>query len=295
MRPTDIDDIVGATARLVAELYVFPDVGARVAAGLEAHRAAGRYAAAPDLERLSALVTEDLQAVNGDRHLRLVHHADELPDLPGPEMMVAMLTARATRSMNGVARVERLDGNVALLELELLFPPGIAGGALTAAMQLVASAATLILDLRGCIGGDPWTVALLCSYLFDEPVHLNDIYERESGRTTQSWTLPFVPGDRFGATKPVFVLTSEATFSGGEELAYDLQQLGRATVIGEPTGGGAHPRVGRRLHPHLELTLPTGRAINPVSGTNWEGVGVQPDVVVHADTALEVALSSASR
>ena len=98
-----------------------------------------------------------------------------------------------------------------------------------------------------------------------------------------------MPGVRFGTTKPVYVLTSGNTFSGGEELAYDLQQLRRATVVGERTKGGAHPRTGHRLHPHLELTVPTGRAINPVSGTNWEGVGVVPDVAVPADRALTVA------
>jgi len=91
------------------------------------------------------------------------------------------------------------------------------------------------------------------------------------------------------------VLTSSATFSGGEELAYDLQQLGRATVIGETTGGGAHPRIGRRMHPHLELTVPTGRPVSPKSGTNWEGVGVIPDIPVAAAQALDVALEHALR
>jgi C-terminal processing protease CtpA/Prc len=193
--------------------------------------------------------------------------------------------------MGGVARVEWLDGNIGLLQLRpVLFPPSIAGGELTAAMQLVARADALILDLRQTVGGEPGAVALLCSYLFDdEPVHLIDMYERDGDRTTQSWTLPYVPGARFGGTKPVYVLTSGTTFSGGEELAYDLQQHGRAVLVGERTRGGAHPRIGRRVHPHLEATIPTGRAIGPVSGANWEGVGVQPDIEVPAGQALERA------
>jgi C-terminal processing protease CtpA/Prc len=104
-----------------------------------------------------------------------------------------------------------------------------------------------------------------------------------------------VPGKRFGGTKPVYVLTSPRTFSGAEELAYDLQQLGRAVVVGERTGGGAHPRRGFRVHPHLEATIPTGRAINPVSGTNWELVGVTPDLEVPADEALVHAHREALR
>jgi C-terminal processing protease CtpA/Prc len=158
-------------------------------------------------------------------------------------------------------------------------------------MQCVASADALVLDLRHTVGGDPAMAAFVCSYLFDEPVHLVTMCQRDEGSAVQSWTLPYVPGDRFGGTKPVYVLTSATTFSGGEELAFDLQQHGRATVVGERTGGGAHPRIGVRLHPHLELTLPTGRATHPTTGRNWEGVGVTPDVEVPAAEALTVALA----
>jgi C-terminal processing protease CtpA/Prc len=138
-------------------------------------------------------------------------------------------------------------------------------------------------------GGDPGTVALICSYLLLEPTQLNTMLARDEQKTTQSWTLPYVPGPRFDPRTPVWVLTSSTTFSGGEELTYDLQQLGRATVVGETTGGGAHAREGFPVHPHLELTVPVVRAVNPVSGTNWEGVGVRPDVAVPAALALETA------
>jgi hypothetical protein len=290
MEQADIDRIVTETSQLTAELYVFPDIGERLGELLRDRVSAGRYAGVGTPSMLADLVTGDLQSLNDDQHLRLKHHDNEIPDLPGSEMLLSIFSAQAARSMGGIARVERLDGNVAHLELRpMLFPPSLAGDAITGAMRLVAQADALILDLRQTVGGDPTAVALLCSYLFDEPVHLNDIYERESDRIVQSWTLPYVPGARFGATKPVYVLTSSATFSGGEELAYDLQQQGRAVIVGERTRGGAHPRTGRRLHPHLEVTIPTGRAINPVTGTNWEGVGVQPDIDVPATHALRRA------
>jgi C-terminal processing protease CtpA/Prc len=290
VQQAEISEIVAQTGQLVVEYYVFPDIGERLGEILAARLADGRYAQADGPAALAGLVTEDLQSVNGDRHLRLKHHATEVPDLPSEGMMVEMFAQQAARSMGGVARVERLAGNVGVLDLSpILFSPSMSADAHIAAMQLVARTDVLIIDLRRNHGGDPETVALICSYLFDERTHLTNVYERAGDRTQQFWTLPYVPGPRFGGTKPIYVLTSRATFSGGEELAYDLQQLGRATIVGEPTGGGAHPRMGFRVHPHLEATVPSGRAINPLSGTNWEGHGVRPDVEVPADDAFITA------
>ena len=196
----------------------------------------------------------------------------------------------AERSLGGVPNLRALDGGVALLELApLLFPVEMSGEVVTAALTLVADAEALIVDLRNNRGGDPSTVALICGYLLDQPTHLNTMYFREGDRHDQSWSPAHVPGKRFGGTKPVFVLTSGRTFSGAEELAYDLQQLGRATIVGERTGGGAHPRRGFKVHAHLEATIPTGRAVNPISGTNWELVGVVPDIEVPEAEALERA------
>jgi C-terminal processing protease CtpA/Prc len=204
---------------------------------------------------------------------------------------VEEMTRLARLTMGGVARVDRLAGNVAHLELgPILLPPSLAGDAVCAALRLVAGAEVLILDLRGTVGGDPTMVALVCSHLVDDVVELTGVYRRDTDRVEQSWTVPYLPGDRFGGgSRPVSVLTGPDTFSGGEALAYDLQQLGRATVFGEPTRGGAHPREGFRLHPHLELTVPTGRAVHPVTGTNWEGRGVAPDVALPAAAALPAA------
>ncbi|WP_412539445.1 S41 family peptidase [Longispora sp. K20-0274] len=292
MQREEIIRIVEESAALVAGNYVFPEIGATLGTLLETRLAAGVYLGAGDARALGTQVTVDLQSVNGDKHLRLKYHEEEIPDLPPEEMMTAEVLREAARTLGGIARIERLPGNVALLELgPRLLPAAYVGDAVAAAMTVVARADALVLDLRGTVGGDPGIVALICSYLVgDEPVHLNNVFEAATGDTTQFWTLPYVPGAKFGPDKPVWVLTSSATFSGGEELAYDLQQLGRATLVGERTGGGAHPRIGIRVHAHLELTVPTGRGINPVSGTNWEGVGVAPDIECPAGEALEVAL-----
>ncbi|MCS7478251.1 S41 family peptidase [Umezawaea endophytica] len=289
----DTASIVTEIRALLVEHYVFPDIATELDALLEKRSTGGAYDAADTAEELGRLVTADLQAVNGDRHLRLKHHTDVIPD--GDDAASIQEMAReAALSLNGVRGLRALDGGIAHLELApLLFPVEISGEAVAAALTLVADARALVLDLRENRGGDPATVALVCGYLLDEPTHLNTMYFRDGETYQQYWSPAYVPGKRFGGTKPIYVLTSPRTFSGAEELAYDLQQLGRATVVGERTGGGAHPRRGFRVHPHLEVTVPTGRAINPVSGTNWELVGVSPDIEVPAEDALDRALREA--
>jgi C-terminal processing protease CtpA/Prc len=161
-------------------------------------------------------------------------------------------------------------------------------------MAMLWATDALLLDLRGCRGGSPDMVALVCSYLFDdEPVHLNDLVTPAAGTVRQYWTVPQLVGPRFGGSKPIWVLTSPTTFSAAEELTYNLQQLGRAVVVGERTRGGAHPREGFTVHPHLEASVPIARAVNPVSGTNWEGTGITPDLEVPADAAFAVAYGRA--
>jgi C-terminal processing protease CtpA/Prc len=89
--------------------------------------------------------------------------------------------------------------------------------------------------------------------------------------------------------KPAYVLTSKRTFSGGEEFSYNLKNLGRATIVGETTGGGAHPVSGHRIDAHFMIGVPFAKAINPITKTNWEGTGVEPDVKVNAAEALTTA------
>ncbi|MFJ3308653.1 S41 family peptidase [Streptomyces sp. NPDC086549] len=285
----DIAAVVEETARLVAEHYVFPEVADRLAALLRRRLAEGAYDV-DGAEELGVRVTTDLQSDNGDLHLRLKYHPEPVPQEQG-EATLAAMRRRFDASLGGAPRVELLTGGAALLELApALFPLAWAAEPLSAALTLVARADALILDLRANGGGDPATVAFVCSYLLDEPTHLNTQYARVGERYDQSWSLPYVPGARFGGTKPVYVLTSGRTFSGAEELAYNLQQLGRAVIVGETTRGGAHPCEGWTVHPHLEATVPVGRSINPVSGTNWEGTGVRPDIPCAAADALDRAL-----
>jgi C-terminal processing protease CtpA/Prc len=190
---------------------------------------------------------------------------------------------------HGFAKVERLPGNIGYLEFLNFMDEELGADTVAAAMNFINGTDALIIDMRKNGGGNPAMVALVCSYLFGpEPVHLNDLYWREGNRTDEFWTKKEVAGKRY-LNKDVYVLTSKRTFSGAEEFSYNLKNLKRATIIGETTGGGAHPGGGFRISEHFGMFVPTGRAISPITKTNWEGTGVTPDISVPADQALHVA------
>ncbi|MCR6486318.1 S41 family peptidase [Amycolatopsis sp. OK19-0408] len=272
--------------------YVFPDVAAKLAEVLQQRLAEGAYEGLEDAE-FATLVTTDLQSVNGDQHLRLRHHADPVAEDGDAAMNSDAFRIEAELESFGVAEVKRLPGNVGYLDTTLLYPPELAGPAIAAAMTLLAATDALLLDVRRNRGGTPGTSALLQTYLVDEQVHYLDIYGREGHQTTQMWTLPYVPGLRFGGAKPVWVLTGPRTFSGGEDLAFSLQQQGRAKTVGEATRGGAHPREQYKVDTYLDVTVSIARSFHPETGENWEGVGVRPDLPVNAEKAFDTAYALA--
>jgi C-terminal processing protease CtpA/Prc len=190
----------------------------------------------------------------------------------------------------GFQKVERLDGNVGYLKFDMFADPELCAPTAAAAMNFLAGTRALIVDVRENGGGSPAMVAYVSSYLFDRRTHLNDLWTRQTGKTEEFWTRDSVAGRRFGGEKPVYVLTSSRTFSGAEEFTYNLKNLKRATIVGETTGGGAHPVAGHRIDDHFVIGVPFARAVNPITHTNWEGVGVEPDIKAPAGDALATAL-----
>ncbi len=217
-------------------------------------------------------------------------------DGPADHELRRLKMRRRVRLNNfGIRRVERLDGNIGYLDVRGVPPPQHAGPAVAAAMELVAGTSALIIDLRHNHGGSPDGVALWCSYLLREPPQrLNDIFHAGTGETRQFWSYPYLPGDRY-LGRPVYVLTSSQTFSGGEDFCYTLQALGRAEVIGETTGGGAHPTGPFPISAAVHIDIPFARSVSPVTGTNWQNTGVVPDTPAPADQAYDVAYAKALR
>jgi retinol-binding protein 3 len=294
--PSTRTEVVEAVLTGLERTYVFPEVAAEMGRAVRDRLRRGEYDDAPGEQAFAELLTAHLQAVSNDKHLRVRYQA-EPPSAPagGAESPAAARARReaVSRSSNyGFERVERLPGNVGYLELRGFDNPqsGSAEATVAAAMTFLSNTDALIVDLRRNGGGSPDMVALISSYLFGpEPVHLNSLYYRPDDRTDDFWTRREVAGTRYGPDRPVYVLTSSRTFSAAEEFTYNLRNLQRATVVGETTGGGAHPGGDQRINDHFRVFIPTGRAISPITGTNWEGTGVEPHVKVPREAALPTA------
>jgi hypothetical protein len=285
-------------AKLLADLaasleshYVFLDKAQAMNADLRARETRGEYAQITSAQAFAKKLTEDLRSVTNDKHLGVKYSAQPFPpqamldsEEPSPQSL------EFERRVNvGIERVQRMDFNLGYLDLRMFAHPTRAGAKLAAAMTLLSDTDALVIDLRQNGGGDPATVALLASYFFDTRTHLNDIYDRPKDATTEYWTTDTLAGTRYGGKRKVYVLVSNDTFSGGEDLAYTLQAAKRATVIGATTGGGAHPVMARRLSDNFAAMVPSARSINPITKTNWEGVGVTPDIAIAPDKALDKA------
>jgi hypothetical protein len=287
--------IDGAIAAL-NEFYVFPETAKKMEEAVRARQKKGEYDTLDDGDALATALTDHLQQVSHDKHLRVGFSPAVVPrenrEQMDPEAEARMRT-QLERNNCFFEKVERLPSNIGYVKFNGFASTQFCGPTATAAMNFLGNVDAIIFDLRENGGGQPAMVALISTYLFDEPTHLNDLYNRKENTTTQYWTLPYVPGKRL-AGKPAFVLTSKRTFSGAEEFTYNLKNLKRATIIGETTGGGAHPVSGHRIDDHFVIGVPFARAINPISRTNWEGTGVEPDVKVPADQALDVAKKMAA-
>ena len=285
--------ILGASSRL-EEYYVFPDVAKRMSDSMSARLARGAYDTETNGIAFALRLHNELRELSHDKHLGVRYSVRELPEQPAtrPAPTPADIE-RGRRQMDemncGFVKAEQLEGNVGYLKFNFFADPELCGQTASAAMSFLAGTRALIVDMRENGGGSPAMVAYVSSYLFSQRTHVNDLWNRKSGKTQEFWTRDSLPGRAFGGEKPIYVLTSSRTFSGAEEFTYNLKSLKRATIIGETTGGGAHPVSGRRIDEHFIVNVPESRAINPITKTNWEGVGVEPDIKVPASEALATA------
>jgi Peptidase family S41/N-terminal domain of Peptidase_S41 in eukaryotic IRBP len=290
---TTRSQVIEGVLQRIQEGYVFPDKAGEMSRAVRERARRGEYDRIVSAHALADSLTAHLQAVSRDRHLRVVYRSqgvsDELPgaDPTGDERREQLEFGQQVNF--GLERAERLPGNVGYLEIRsFAFDEKMVDSALAAAMNFLANTQALIIDVRRNGGGDPKMVAAVCSYLLSPKTLINRFYWQPLDRWDEFRT-GAVTGLHYGTTRPVYVLTSDETFSGAEEFAYDIQTQRRGEVVGDTTGGGAHPGGLRRVTERFGVWVPSGRAVNPVTGTNWEGVGVRPDVPVAAKDALRTA------
>ena len=273
----------------LTEYYIEPATAQQMVDALKAHDVKGDYNSITDPDVYASQLTRDLQAVSHDKHLRVDFNPFKLPPRAAP---TAEDEARSHLMMEhdncAFRKVEILPNNIGYIRFDGFMDASYCGPTVNAAMAFIAHTDAVIFDLRQNGGGQPAMVSLIASYLFDRPTHLIDIYNRKEDSTQQNWTLSYLPGPRL-AKQPVYVLTSKSTFSGAEEFAFDLKTQKRATIVGETTGGGAHPVSGHPVADYFMVGVPFAKSLDPVTKTNWEGTGVEPDVKVPAPEALETA------
>ncbi len=290
LEPVDagaLADTLKAIARNLRRDYVFPEVAEKMALAMEANAASGRYAQVARADELARMLTEDLRAICHDKHLRV-----RLNDAgPGPGPMSADDEARRNY---GFVRAEILPNNIGYIRFDAFSAADEARQAAASAMAFVAHCDALIFDVRQNGGGSPRMIEFLGGYLYESPTVLNAFFDRKGKRVSQTRTLETVPGDKFPAARRVYVLTSPRTFSCAEEFSYDLKTTGRAVIVGETTGGGAHPIKRVLVGERFAMMVPYERAENPITHDNWEGKGVEPDIRVPADQALDAALADAA-
>lgn len=286
------DEVIQNVIANLKRAYVFPDKAISLEKDLRARVAHGDFDAIDSAQSFAMRLTDLLQSQTHDKHLEVRYFEQAVPESHdgGPSAQEQAAEALHQKQVNyGFANIGRLHFNIGLLELHAFGRPQHTAERITAAMTLLGDTDALIVDLRECHGGDPDTVMLLASYLFDQPTHLNDIYFRDEGRTEQRWTTASVTGKRYGQARKLYVLTSSETISGCEDFAYALKNAGRAKIVGEVTAGAAHAGSPQRLSTHFMMFVPSGRPINPVTHGDWEGTGVVPDIQTSAKKALDAA------
>lgn len=299
-RATRLEVIDTLVAKLNAH-YVFPDKARQIEAALRQRQHERKYDAITDGKQLAMQLTDDLRGVAHDLHMSVFFSPRPVPadDAVGPppatkaewEQRVSADKRQVMLDMadRSVAQVDHLAPKVGYLKVTGFPPSFFMIERYAAAMNELADTDGLIVDLRDNNGGAPDGVALLVSYFVDQRTRLNDIWERDTGTSKQFWTEDKLDGKRYGGKKPVILLTDPGTKSAGEDFAYTMQVMKRATVVGERTWGGAHPARPYRLAEHFLAVIPAWRSISPITKTNWEGVGVVPDVAAAPDKALAVA------
>jgi hypothetical protein len=286
-------EVIDSVTQTLNEIYVFPDVAKKMEKYLRSQYKKKAYKDITSLDEFTQKLTQDLQEISHDRHLWVRFASDELL----AQFQGDTLTDEAKKQELEQKRrdnfcfkeLKTLEGNIGYVDLRCFSDAIDAGPTAIAAMNFLAYTDAIIFDLRENGGGSPSMIQLITSYFFPEPVLLNSFYIRQSDSTQQFWTQACVQGPRM-SNVDLYVLTSNYTFSGAEEFTYNLKNMKRATIIGDTTGGGAHP-IDIKPFPSLNvgMSLPFGRAVNPVTGTNWEGTGVAPDIVVPQEQALDVA------
>ena len=286
--------IINDIGALLIKNYIFEDPARKCSDLLKERFESGKYDRLSHPRQFAEKLTSDIYSVLKDRHVSVqtVLPAEERLQQKNPLLSFLLPMYQTQKTSGGIGEVKIMIGNIGYLNITSFEPLEISQPKIDAAMKLLEHVDALIIDLRENNGGIPGTVQYICSHFFDQPLLLNSFYWRRDDYTEEFWSL-----DRVSIRKlprlPLFILTSHFTFSAAEEFTYNLKTRQRAISIGETTGGGANPGFTYELNSRFNIFIPVGRAINPLTAANWEGVGIAPDIKIEATAALGIAMEKA--
>ncbi|HLF34450.1 MAG TPA: S41 family peptidase [Cyclobacteriaceae bacterium] len=270
--------------------YIFPEKSAEISAHLNKQLEKSVYQKFTDPRKLAEQIQSDINAVHRDGHLRINYNPDLQKELLKPLVeqsgIDSSMLKNQIKTNFSFKRVEILGGNIGYVEFT-----GFSGfveqakPTISSAFRFLSNSDAIIIDLRKNGGGSPWMVKHIASYFVIEKTRLNDIYDRRAGKTGEFWADP-EEADNMKLSMPLYILTGKHTFSAAEDFTYAMQVNKRALIVGDTTGGGAHPTGPVSLGQGFVADIPFARSINYITQKDWEGTGVMPDVPVAEDQAL---------
>lgn len=286
--------VVDSIALFMTDKYVFPDKGKEMGDLVQKNLKDGKYKEINDPREFANQLSQDLLTINNDRHIGVRYMPERIAMIKKAEedednKELEEYEKRQREYSNFYFKeIKMLPGNVGYLKFNGFMDASVAGPTAVAAMNFLSNSDAIIIDLTENGGGSPSLIQLITTYFFDDSEHLNSFYIRDGEQMNQFWTLTYVPGERMVETD-IYVLTSKYTFSGAEEFTYNLKNMERAVIVGETTGGGAHPVSSYIINDNFMVRVPFGKAVNPITNSNWEGTGIEPDVKTSKDEAMDMA------
>lgn len=279
---------------LLKENYVFPDQAALIINHLNKSLKEGKFKKDELLDSFAIALTKEIRIVNNDKHLGIwsVFAPAKEHEPSNDDYQIYLKNYTDTRKQaNGFKEVKIIDGNIGYLNINFFLAE--TSNTIDAYMNLLANTDAVIIDLQNNGGGNPKTVNYLCSYFLESNLLINTLYFRQGNRKEEVITHEINGKKRIDV--PLFIITGPKAFSGAEEFSYNMQTQKRATLVGETTGGAANPGDVFKVNSDLEIFIPTGTGTNPVTKTNWEGIGVIPEIKTSAENAYSKTVELASQ
>ena len=296
--------VIERVKTLIIERYVIRDMAQQLTDYLNEKLNSGSYDKLHNPAEFANALWADLRASSNDNHFYIEYNPERAKIVTAEKSRSAEEIEKASKAMAekerltnfGFKKVEILKGNVGYLDLDFFSNPEYAGATAVAAMNFLANSDAVIIDLRDTPGGEPTMVQLLSSYFVrgkdQGRTHLNTLEQVYDGKVEQYWTVPYVPGKRM-YDMDLYILTDTYTGSAAEEFTHNMKALDRAVIIGETTAGSGHNVDIEVIQKIFVMHLPVRRPVNPITGTGWEGTGIEPHITVPGKQALDKAYLTA--